>query len=216
MKDLVIFDMSGVLFDTETVLYESNQRAFAKENINFEWEDYLKYAGTSQKQNRRLTIEKVGDEALGNKIYQDAYDIRLEIYKEKGAPKKEGLDELLKALAKAGIKMIVASSNDLSMVQTLIDKAGIGHYFDGIVAGDQMEEAKPHPDIYLKALASTGIAKEKAIAIEDSLNGVEACQRANLDVIMVPDLIEPTAKEKAATLAICETIDQCLPFILES
>lgn len=215
MKELVIFDMSGVLFDTERVLFESNRQAFAKHGLAFSWEDYRKYAGTSQKENQRLTLEKVGDEGLAQAIYDEAYVIRLRTYQQEGVAKKEGLDHLLASLHENGIQMVVASSNDYDMVKNLCDKADISHYFDRIVAGDQMKEAKPHPDIYLKALQLTGVDKEKAIAIEDSINGVEACVRANLDVIMVPDLIEPGDKEKQATVAICQSIDQCLPYILE-
>ena len=216
MKKLVIFDMSGILFDTEKVLMESNQQAFAQENIEFTYADYIKYAGTSQKQNLALTIEKVKDPSLGNKIYQNAHEIRQNIYQDQGAPKMPGLDECLKELDAHSIDMLVASSNDLEVVKLLLEKADISHYFKGIVAGDQLTQAKPHPEIFLKALAMGGADKNQAVAIEDSINGVEAGHQAGLDVIMVPNLIQPTEREKKNSLAIVDRVNLILPYILEN
>lgn len=216
MKKLVIFDMSGVLFDTEKVLLESNRQAFAQENIEFTYEDYIKYAGTSQKQNLALTIEKVKDQELGNKIYQTAHEIRQIIYRDQGAPKMPGLDECLKELEAHSIDMLVASSNDLEVVKLLLEKADISHYFRGIVAGDQLTQAKPHPEIFLKALERGKVDKHEAVAVEDSINGVEAGYRAGIDVIMVPNLIQPTEREKKNSLAIVDRVDLILPYILKN
>lgn len=216
MKDIVIFDMSGVLFDTEHILYDSNVYAFHQQGLEFHHEDYIRFAGTSQARNLELTIELVGDESLGYRIYQDAHEYRLKTYKEKGAPKMPGLDDLLGRLAAEGIQMIVASSNDLTTVDRLLNKANIAGYFQGIVTGDQVEYAKPHPDIFLKALELANGEKNQAVCIEDSLNGVEAARRAGVDVIMVPDQIQPTAQAYEDCIAIVDRIDLALPHILNN
>ena len=127
-----------------------------------------------------------------------------------------GLDECLKELHAHSIDMLVASSNDLEVVELLLEKVDISHYFNGIVAGDQLTQAKPHPEIFLKALAMGGVDKSRAVAIEDSINGVEAGHQADLDVIMVPNLIQPTEREKKNSLAVVDRVDLILPYILEN
>jgi HAD superfamily hydrolase (TIGR01509 family) len=104
---------------------------------------------------------------------------------------KSGVVETLSTLQRRGIKMAVATSTDRSRAEDKLIRTGLMKYFDELVYGDDIENGKPFPDIYLKACEKLGVAPEKAVAVEDSINGIISASDAGLYPVMVVDLIEP-------------------------
>jgi len=112
-------------------------------------------------------------------------------------PLKNGAIDILNKIKKSGLPIAIATStaNDKAMLK--LKNTGIKDFFRIIITGDQVKESKPHPEIYLMAANSLGVKADKCLAIEDSDNGVISAFSAGMNVIQVPDLVEPSEKVKA-------------------
>lgn len=214
LKKAVFFDMDGTLLDTEKLYCESYIRAFSEFGIEFTKDDYKEYAGKTLLENLRSNYKRTNDEVLAEKIAKRAAAIMTDLEKTKGADLKPGCLETLNALKDAKIKMYISSSTIRKIVTRTLKGAGLYDFFDGMVCGDEVENSKPAPDIFLKTLALSEFKKEDAIIIEDSLAGVEAGYNSGIDVIMVPDIVKPNAETKKQAFKILKSLDEILEFII--
>lgn len=184
----IIFDMDGVMFDTEALCINAWDYAGEKLNIGRAGYMVLKTLGMNVNAAEKILKAEFGPgfstEILQKhaKIYFDNY------FKENGVPVKKGLYELLEFLKNSGYKLGVASSSSKNSVMHHLNDADITKYFDVIICGDMTDKSKPEPDIYLKACACLRENPENCFAIEDSKNGIISAYRAGCKTIMVPDL----------------------------
>ena len=206
-KKAVIFDMDGVIFDSERLVYEGWMELADK----YGFEDFeIPY--------RRC----IGSNAIVSKqIFLDFYgkDFPYDIYKEEQSkkyherydhgrlPLKPGVRELLEYLQGQQYGSAIASSTRTSLVRQQIADAGLLTYFDRITGGDQVTKSKPEPDIFLAAAQEWELSKKDIYVIEDSYNGIRAAKAAGMKAIMVPDLLG--ANEEMHRLA-----DDILPTLL--
>lgn len=188
--DAVIFDMDGVIFDSERAallcwLELAKEKHF--ENI---YEVFLKCTGTTMERTKQIVLEAYGEDfpydeyaALASKMYHEKYD---------GGklPVKKGVKDILGFLKDNNKKIALASSSRKATVEMELRDAGLLSYFDEIVTGDMVKRSKPEPDIFLKACEAIGVKPSRAYAIEDSFNGIRSAFRGGLRPIMVPDLLE--------------------------
>ncbi|SDQ53394.1 HAD family phosphatase [Carnobacterium viridans] len=210
--EAVIFDMDGLMFDTEVLYYEANRTIAKRIDLAYTWEFHEKYIGVSDEEFHKelyLTFETEAAETLINEGGQAL----LEHVEVNGLRKKKGLIELLDYLESKNIKKIVASSSIKSVVSLFLEKEQLTSYFDAIIGGDEVTRAKPSPEIYEKAWLKTQVPKEHTLVLEDSLNGIRASYDANIPVIMIPDLILPTNEAKEKTLMILDDLNQVKTFI---
>ena len=114
--------------------------------------------------------------------------------------KKPGLDSLLPFLKESGLDLIIGSNSQRKIIELLLNKSELTHFFDQYVGVDEVSNGKPAPDIYLRALEKTKTKATDALVLEDSINGVKAAHQANIPVIMVPDLEKPTDEAKKLAL----------------
>lgn len=193
----VIFDMDGVLIDTEKWL-------------NRYWRQAAAEAGFDMKQEHALAIRSLAGKYAGpylQSIYGEKFSYwtirerRKELMKEHiakhGIEKKPGVDEVLDYLKAQGIRAAVATATDPVRTREYLTKIGVYDKFDRIICATMVENGKPKPDIYLYACEQIGERPEDCIAVEDSPNGVRSAVDAGLRTIMVPDLTgadEETAK----------------------
>ena len=197
----VIFDMDGVIFDSERLVIECWKVVAEKYGIENIEEACFECLGI----NAALTKESM------KKRYGETY--RYDVYKKEMSaifhsraaggklPQKKGIKELLTFLKENQIPTAVASSTRREVVMRELEEGGLLPYFDRVICGDMVERSKPEPDIFLKACESLSIDATEAYAIEDSYNGIRAAFRAGMKPIMVPDLAEPT--EEMEKLACC-------------
>lgn len=216
VKKVVIFDMDGLMFDTERVVYEANIDAFAEQNLKLSKEEYFKFIGRTDPEIQAEFRRLAGSEELGNKIWDRANSKYWERINTSALQKKEGLNQILDTLSAHDIDCYVASSSLRADVEKLLKQTQVDYYIKGIIGGDEITHSKPHPEIFEKALALTGHAAEDAIVLEDSLAGVEAAYRAGIDVVMIPDLVEPDEETFKQVVAVVPTLTDALPFILNS
>jgi HAD superfamily hydrolase (TIGR01509 family) len=208
--DGVIFDMDGLLFDTELIYYQSTQKIADVMDFPYTKELYLKFLGVSDEEvqaNYHQIFKEFGKERV-DEFIQRSYADTIEVFESGEVPLKEGVIELLDYLDEQEIPRVVASSNVRPAIELLLDGAGIKNRFSGIVSAEDVTRAKPDPEIFQKALTFLGTAAENTLIFEDSFHGVTAAKAAGIPVIMVPDLLQPTEEIREKTIEIFDSLTQ--------
>nr|WP_233993436.1 HAD family hydrolase [Latilactobacillus sakei] len=209
----IIFDMDGLLVDSEKVYYQANQLAAQKMGFEMTAEDHQAILGTTDTYLRQYFLQKLGSPELVKQFIDLSYKTVDEIIQDQGVAVKPGLVELLDYCDERGINRVIASSNFRTMVEDFMQSTGLKPRFNQIVSGDEVIHGKPHPEIFLKALDKLAIPAPSALVLEDSPNGILAASKADIPVIMVPDLIAPTAVTKQQTLATVDNLAAVIPFL---
>ncbi len=187
----IIFDMDGLMFDTERVFIMAWD--YAGEKIGIGKAGYMVYKtlGMNIASSYKVWKEEFGDGYNQEELRKYTKEFLTNYYNENKVPVKKGLYNLLDFLQKNDCKMAVASSSPRWEVEKHLKDAGIYEYFKGIICGDMVENSKPDPEIYLKACALLEANPSECYALEDSKNGLLAAHKAGCRPIMVPDLWQP-------------------------
>lgn len=209
----VIFDMDGLMLDSEKLYLETNQEVAAEMGFEFTLEFYTQFIGSDDRIYREGVHELLQDEEFANEFLEEAQRRLHEKFYAGEVDLKPGLIELLEYLTENDIPAIVASSTHLDMVKHLMDIKGLTHYFKSMTGGNQVETAKPEPEIFLKAAETLDVQKSEMLILEDSLNGVRAGYAANIPVIMVPDYVKPDDEAREKTVAILDDLFQVKAYI---
>lgn len=191
MIKAVIFDMDGLMFDTELLAQDGWAYAGEKMGIPISNEVFKKTLGVNINQVGQILRDNLGDgfDFPTGRHYR--YEYSANYIKEHGVPVKPGLEELLEYLEKKGYKMAVASSSEKERVTQYLKLTGVEKYFSAVVCGDMISKSKPEPDIFLKAAELLETKPEECAVLEDSPMGILAAHRAGMMPIMIPDLAEP-------------------------
>ena len=184
----VLFDMDGVIFDSERAVVDSWVVVADEEGIPDIESFCVKALGINSAATRELWFSIYGDKYPYDELNQRRRNIFRERFDAGLVAIKPGVIELLKYLKENGIKTAVASSTSSASVIHEIKAAGLYDYFDEIVCGDMIEHSKPAPDIYLYAAEKLGLKPEDCLALEDSQNGIRSAYAAGCKTVMVPDL----------------------------
>lgn len=187
----VIFDMDGVIFDSERCIIECWKVIAKKHNIKDIEPVLMKCLGITYEEGKRIFLEHYGEDFPYDAWKKERSDLYHERYDGGKLPLKPDIEELLVFLKQNGYKVGVASSTREAIVSKQLMDAGLIKYFDNLTCGDMLEKSKPEPDIYLMACDKLGVKPEEAIAVEDSYNGIRSAYKAGMFPIMVPDLAEP-------------------------
>lgn len=183
----VLFDMDGCLIDTEQAYIKAWAHAFEAKNIPIDFEVIVSWAGSGKNEINDLVTEIVGSRELAMEMRQIREDYFYVMLERGEIFMKPYVDEMLAFLKEQGIKTAVASSTFSDRGNILLDYFHLRDKMDWATWGDEVENTKPSPDPYLKALEKCGFPKEECIVFEDSYNGVMAALNAGLRVINVPD-----------------------------
>lgn len=190
----VVFDMDGVIFDSERLVLECWTEAAEKYGIKDIDKVFYKCIGTNRAQTKEITMAYYGENFPYDKFRAEASRLYHSRYDGGRLPMKPGVVELLEYLKAQGIRVALASSTRYDVVYQEIRDAGILPYFQNLTCGDMVTVSKPNPEIFLKACEALEVAPEEAIAIEDSFNGIRAAHRAGMFPVMVPDMVAPDAE----------------------
>ncbi|MBQ8231358.1 MAG: HAD family phosphatase [Lachnospiraceae bacterium] len=211
--EAVVFDMDGVLFDTERLYMDGWCQVAKKRGIRGMEEVAVECIGLNSHDTRQLVLERFGQD-FAYVEFRNAVSAwlktRIKIY---GLPIKPGVHKILTYLQQKEIPMGLASSTSYHSVLDHLKVAGIVDYFKVIVAGDMIEHAKPQPDIYFLTCRKMGVDPANVIAIEDSPNGIKSAHDAGAKVIMVPDLITPDEELRKMTFGICSDLGDVVRFL---
>ena len=185
----VIFDMDGLMFDTER-LWDTRWEPTCREmgvEMPADADAFLASGRGLAGQALADHIRKYFPTVDPQKMLQTAWRLADELFA-KGVPCKPGLFELLDVLEERGIPRIVASSSPRSMILQNLSTTGAGRYFAQVVCGADVEHSKPAPDIFLLAASRLGVDIHRCLVLEDSLNGLRAARASGAVSVMVPDL----------------------------
>ncbi len=199
--EAVVFDMDGVIFDSERGVMLCWGELAEKYGIKDIEKNVLACTGTTMARTREIMLEAYGEDFPYDEYAKEASRMFHERYDGGRLPMKPGVVELLEYLKKQGKKIALASSTRRQTVVNELSDAHIIDYFDAIICGDMVERSKPAPDIFLKACEELGVEPESAYAIEDSYNGIRAAYNGGLMPIMVPDLLP--ANDEMYEKAVC-------------
>ncbi|HZK70609.1 MAG TPA: HAD family phosphatase [Clostridia bacterium] len=187
----IIFDMDGLMFDTERLVIKAWDFAGKQMGYSITKDIVIKTLGLNTENTRRVFIEHLGNNFDFYVIRKIRVDYMTDYIDKNGIPIKTGLIELLDFLKSNHYKMTVATSTEKEKTEYYFKKANISYYFDDIVCGDMIERGKPEPDIYLKASKIIGVAPNECLALEDSPIGILSAYRAGMKPVMIPDLVMP-------------------------
>lgn len=188
----VIFDMDGLMFDTERIAIEAWQRAGTACGCEIPESLLLETIGRDLHDTRILFDNRLGSSLDFERAREVCLQYVAEIIAQRGVPVKDGLLPLLSLLGARAVPRAVATSTEGPRAHELLERAQIASEFDVIVCGDEVQTGKPAPDIFLLTADRLGIAPDQCFVLEDSDNGVTAASRAGMRPLLVPDLKPPS------------------------
>ncbi len=202
MIKAVIFDMDGLMFDTERLALPCTAQAACENGWQMEPDDVRAVIGCNFKSAEEHFRSVYGEDFDYAPVRERALELMREHIDREGIPLKGGLIALLDFLREKSIEFTVATSSHEPTARSYFEAAGISRYFGGIMSGEKVERGKPDPQIYLRAAELLGVEPSLCAVLEDSLYGIESAYRAGMTPIMVPDLIEPTSEAKEMSFAV--------------
>ena len=211
----VIFDMDGLMFDTERLWDKMWEPACKALGLPLP-EDLAAFSASCRGlagNNLRSQVAKYipGDpQRLLDKVWQMA-DERFA----QGVPCKKGLKELLTALDDRGMPRIVASSSPRTMIEMNLQNTGTARYFHDVVSGTEVKHSKPAPDTFLLAAEKLHLDPKDCLVLEDSFNGVRAGRAAGCVTVMVPDMMQPTEEIMQLYDRKCEDLLEVRDLLIE-
>lgn len=187
----VIFDMDGVLIDTEKHYNAAWCQAATEAGFPFTREHALLLRSCEAKEGEKLMQGIFGPSFDYYAIRERRRELVRERLAQYGLEKKPGVEETLRFLRAKGIKTTVATATALDITKSHLTTIGVCDLFDSIVSAKNVAHGKPEPDVYLYACEQIGERPQDCMAVEDSPNGIMAAYRAGLRTVMVPDLTQP-------------------------
>lgn len=215
MLELVVFDVDGLMLDTESVWKEAFDKAGDKYGIqNMGSTLFPQLVGKSSRDEK---------EVLDRYLSQDIQELVIEEWRsigygmlKKNVPVKPGLYEILDFLDAYHIKKAVATTTRRELTEERLKRVGVYDRFDYVLCGDEVTNHKPDPEIYLSVLKKMDTDARNTLVLEDSVVGVEAAYRAGIDCIQVPDIIAPTDVQKKQTIYTAKDLMEARDYIKEN
>lgn len=205
----VIFDMDGVIFDSERACVSCWGEVAKTHGIYDIDEVFISCIGTNKNQTRIILSDAYAEEFgpdIVDVILTESSALFHSRYDNGNLPVKAGVVEILELLKEKGIKTGVASSTRKAVVEAELRDAHLLSFFDMIIGGDAVKISKPDPEIYLMSCEQLGSDPSKTFAIEDSYNGIRSAHAAGMRPIMVPDMIPADDEMKSLSEIVCSDL----------
>ncbi len=193
----VLFDMDGLMIDTERLARRAWDRAFADDGLIVPDEAHLRAIGRTVKDTLQIWRDALGAHVDVESINARKIRYLEQIYNTEGVPLKPGLRELLDALDAHHVPYAIATSTARTQATLKISKLTVPQKFDVVVCGDEVAHGKPAPDIFLAAARKLATPITKCVVLEDSLAGIRAAHAAGAIPLMVPDIVQPDDATRA-------------------
>ncbi|MCS7461071.1 HAD family hydrolase [Paenibacillus doosanensis] len=209
----VIFDMDGVLINSEPLHFKVEQMAFNRLGIPADMEELESYVGMTNPDMWSRVKEKHNLEASLEELIEWQVQMKLNELQQSAEGPIDGVPELLGLLKDRRIAVGLASSSPKSFILAVLDKLGIAEYFSAVVSGEEVGKGKPAPDVYLRAAALLGVAPTDCVAVEDSRHGVRAAQAAGMKCIGFQNA-DSGSQDVSAAEAVVSSIREITPGVL--
>jgi HAD superfamily hydrolase (TIGR01509 family) len=182
----VIFDMDGVMIDSEPLWERTEKIMMARKGLEYTPVYREKIVGLGQIDSTKLLKTTFSLNTDIEDIINERISILLDIYKQE-LVLRNGLTELLNILTQNSFDIALASSSPYRVIKFVLDKFCLNEYFNPVVSGDFVEHGKPEPDIYINTAEKLGLKSIECVVIEDSINGVVSAKNAGMHCIAIPD-----------------------------
>jgi HAD superfamily hydrolase (TIGR01509 family) len=215
MKKGAIFDMDGLLFDSERIYKNSwieTAKYFGKER-GAELAERVSGAGEA---GCRQAIKEFYPDVDVDEFFMHVVNTAVKIFENDGVDMMPGVLEILNFFKENNVKMAVASSSSIEVINRNIEHADIKKYFSAIVSGDDIEHGKPAPDIFLKAAKKINLPASDCYVFEDSFNGIKGAYAAGCAPIMIPDTVQPTEEIKKLCAGIYPSLIDAMNAVLRT
>ena len=214
----VIFDMDGVLFDSERTLLQCWLDVAGEHGLDkaFVRETYIKCIGTNSAQTLeicRSAFLPLPGEAMLRSIRDESAELHRMRYADGKIPLKAGVREILEFLQSKQIPVGIVSSTRKQIIEQRLRAAGLSGYFTGIVGGDAVRISKPDPEIYLLACREFGFDPGRTFPFEDSYNGIRAAGAAGMRPIMVPDIVPADEEMRRLSETVCKDLFAVMDYL---
>ena len=206
MIKAIVFDMDGLLFDSERIVQRSWEEAGNQLGLEHMGETIYHTLGMNLAGRNHYFRNTIAKDFPCEEFAKQARIWFYKIVNEEGLPMKNGARKLLEYGKANGYRMAIATSSRREYALKNLKAAKIYDFFDAGVFGDMVQHAKPDPEIYLKACDSIGAAPANCIALEDAPAGIRAAYAAGMKPIMIPDLVAPTPEIEALLYETCDTL----------
>ena len=187
----VVFDMDGLLFDTERLYGKAILLAAQELGCAMSMEVFQRFIGTPWLTNRRVMIEQYGDSYPADAL-RDAWMQHFRLLLPSGLELKPGVVEILDLLDELGLPRAIATSSSHEIVRHHLDLHQLAGRFHAVIAAGDYVNSKPAADPFLRAAERLDVEPGQCLALEDSHNGVRSASAAGMMTVMVPDLLLPT------------------------
>jgi len=203
-----IFDMDGLLLDTEKICWECFRKACSEFNYEPDFEIYKKCIGRKPEEGNLILKQGFDPFIPFDTVHSKWNEFYHNFVDHEKIPLKPGIYAVLNFLHRNGAKLAVATSTERHLALIKLTRTGIIDFFDLVVSGDQVKYSKPHPEIYLTAAEQLGVQPENCLAFEDSDSGVRSAYSAGIKVIQIIDLIEPSDEVRKLNHKILNSFDE--------
>ncbi|HSH37214.1 MAG TPA: HAD family phosphatase [Chthoniobacterales bacterium] len=195
----VIFDLDGVLADSEPLWNEIDATLLAEQGVTYRGEYHREVLGVSYPIAVEFYKRAFGLAAPTDEMMRRRAEIARAFFASR-VPIFPSTKNVLTELREMKLPLGIATSSVRASALPFLDRHGLTSFFDAIVTGDEVERGKPHPDIYLREAENLGVAPEACLVIEDALSGIAAAKAAKMCVIAIPDVrfVDPCDYEKEA------------------
>ncbi len=208
-KPAVIFDMDGVIFDSEQAYIDIYRDLLTRDGITFIEQACIDAIGANWLRTREIWHEYYGDAFDFEPYHTEAR----EILKNKSFPLKPYVHEIFNYLRERKIPTALASSTREESVMRMLEEAKLTGCFDVIVCGDMVSHSKPHPEIFLTAAGRLGAAPGDCYVIEDSYNGIRCAHNAGMHPIMVPDVLQPDEEIRGLAEVVLPSLNEVTGYL---
>jgi len=203
----VVFDMDGLLVDTEQVVFRAMQRTAIDIGLEMPFATFQRMVGLQHAASDVILMEHFGD-----RFDLDAWSLEISRHFHEelaaGIALKAGATEILDHLDALGLPRAIATSSSLESVRASLGPHSLVDRFHALITRDVQTRGKPHPEPFLLAAAALGIAPEDCLALEDSHNGVRSASAAGMMTIMVPDMLDPTEEMESLCVRIARDLHE--------
>lgn len=207
MIKAIIFDMDGLMIDSERVTFECYQEILKGMNLTMDEEFYKTLLGKPLKGIYQRFYDVYSNDFPIEDVIKDVHALMAKRFETEGVPIKTGLKSLLEYLKENNYKTIVATSSNRDRVDTILSQAQITDYFDDSICGDEVTKGKPNPEVFLKSCQKLGVNVDEAIVLEDSEAGIQASYDAGIKVICIPDMKYPEKQYEEKTFKILKDLN---------
>ena len=206
MIEAVIFDMDGLMVETERLAKRFWLEALDEFGVSLTDDQYFRIVGRTSTDSTIVLNEMLGADFPVEKCRARMRELYYADIAENGIPVKPGLLELVEFLRTKSVRYAVATSTARDITERKLELTGLTPYFDTIIAGDEVSNGKPDPEIFLKVAESLSVEPGTCVVLEDSFNGIRAAHAAGMIPIMVPDLTQPTEQIRSLAHAVTPSL----------